>query len=365
MILLKVIIFVFLLLFALIFAYYNLQSVKVSLPGYSLEIPLFFIIFASFLLGFLIAYVLSEIKGFGWRRYGDKLRKGLVELWKGYPGRAEGELSRLLDREEVTPLYIKALSELGKTPSLYLQRYSQGIVETMLAENMFRHDRLRAKDLLEKALGKNWENLRARRLLRSLYFIDGEKEKALELQKNILSDSEKALKKEEKRVLASMIASIKGVEASEELEKLPPTPLSLAVLAGDQDSKRRKKYISKAFSEGMHNEVLLILMDRNNLTPETLEVVEENRDKIDVSVLSLLYMGVGRYEKLEELKESLPNPIRLVIDKGLEEGRECYRDLVSLLHMWECSSCGRWYSSFTPVCVNCLKWNRLKVKGGS
>ncbi len=365
MIVIRIVLFVAFLLFALLFAYYNLESVKLSFLNYTYELPLFLLVFVSFIAGFLIAFFLGEIRGLGLRRYAERVRRGLAYLWRGYPSRAETELSKILNREEVFPLFLKALKGQGRRPSGDLQRYSGGIAETALAEEIFREDRDRAKDLLEKALGKEWGNLRARRLLRGLFFLEGEGEKALELQRSLASDCERSLRDEERKVLASVLAEVEGESALSELEKLPPTPVSLALLSSVPDQKRRRKNFSRSFGEGVHNEVLMILVERNALTPEVIELVEDNRDRFNPQVLALLYMDVGMYEKLEGLKAQLPEPIKLVVDLGTEGGTACQKSVRSLLRIWECLSCGREHRSYTPVCPGCLEWNKLRVKGGS
>lgn len=365
MMLVKVVLLIVLLILALIFAYFNLQSVKVSFFRFSYEVPLFLTVFASFIMGFLIAYIVSEIKGLKWKRYSEKLSKALESLWTGYPEKARGELAKLIDREEVTPLYAKAMKELEREASVYLQRYSLGIVETTIAEDVFRRDIDRAQDLLEKALGKNWKNLKALRMLRSVYYMRGEQEKAIDLQRKLIQESEKPLKELEKKVLASMLAQSKGVDALKEIEALPLTPSSLAILCSHPEGKERRKAAALMFQEGMQNEALLVIISKNLLTPEVIEKVEENRDKVDVSVLALLYLSVGMYEKFNELKDYLPAPIKNLTSKGYGEDRECYRELLSLVRLLECEECGKEYSHYSPLCVNCLNWNKLKTKGGS
>ena len=357
MIVLRVILLVLILVAALLFAYYNLEEVEIKLPGHSLKTPLFLSLLISFASGFLLAYIFIELRSFGARRYGERLRRALRKLWTGRYTEAEAELSKLLESEEIVPLYVDLLERLGREPSLYLERYQLGIVETSLAGKAFRRNPGRAKSLLEKALGKNWENLEARRLLRSVYFLEGEFEKSLDLQRSLVRDSERQLREEERKVLASMLAEVKGEEALQEIEKLPLTPASLALLVRSSDVKKRKKFISKMFQLGLQNEVVLILTERNGLFPELLEAVEERRERFSRVVLASLYASLGMQERLESLKESLPRPIRTFIS-GDAEDREC-------LMLWECSECGKEHSRYTPLCGNCLDWNKLKTKGGS
>jgi len=348
MIVIRIVLFVLILILALIFAYYNLTVVELNLFNYSYEIPLFLALFVSFISGFIAAYLLAEARGFGLRRYAERVRKGMLNLWKGYPSKAEGDFSRLLNHEEILPLLITALKEQGRKPAIDLQRYESGIAETALAQILLREDREKTRDLLEKALG-------------GIFFLDGEVEKALELQRSIVSDCERSVKEEERRILASILAESGGEESAGELEKLPPAPLSLAVLSSLKDHRRRRKHFSRSFSEGIQNEVLMILVERNTLSPEIVEAVEDNRERFSPETLAMLYLNVGMYEKLEGLKESLPEPIKLVVRWGAEE---CGKQVLSLLKMWECSQCGREYALYTPVCNSCFEWNKLRIRGG-
>ena len=359
----KLLLLLVLLVLTVLFAYFNLTKVKLSFFNLSYELPLFLVVFLSFGTGLLLAVLLQGIRGTELRRYGERLRKALVNLYTGYPVKSRSELLKLLDREETVPLYFNASKLLSEEPSVYLQKYSLGIVETEKALELFKKDRERAKDLLEKALGKNWDNLRARRLLRTIYYLEKETKKAIDLQRQIVEDSEKALKKREKSILADLLAELNGEGAVDEVEKLPPTPLALAVLIGSSDKK--EKYVRRMFEEGLQNETLDLLIAKNLLSPEVIEEVERNREQVSSLILANLYASVGMYERLGALKEKLPVPIRVIIDKGYWEDRECYREVLSCVPVFECDECGKEYGSYTPVCGNCLTWHRLKIKGGS
>jgi len=349
----KTILFLAFLLLVVLFTYYNPQEVELRFLNYSLKTYLFLSLILSFIGGFLLAYLYSELKHLRACRQSKRFKDALIELWTGRYAEAEAELSKVLE-EEVVPLYLQALERLGKEPSLYLQKYNLGIAETALARRLFKEDRNRAKALLEGALGKNWGNLEARRLLRSIYFLEGEFDKGIELQRSLVEDSERRLREEEKSVLASMLAEARGEEALPEIEKLPLTPSSLALLVSSKDLKR--KYLPKMFELGLQNEVVLILTERNLLSLELVEVVEDRKKEMSQSVLAVLYVSLGIRDRLEDLKENLPPPIKVITLKGLE-GWEC-------VSLWECSSCGKDYRRYAPMCENCLSWNKLKVKGG-
>ena len=356
---LKMLFFFTLLALTLLFAYQNIDSVSVSFLKYRVEIPLFLALLVSFVLGFVLSYVAVGFTTMGAKNYARRMKRALLSLWLGQNSDAEKEFSKLLNYEETVPLFGEALRALGKSPQVYLQKYGLGIAETYMAGEILKKDRRRAKDLLEKALGKNWDNLSARRMLRSVYFLEGEFEKAIDLQRNILKDTDKKLREVEKRILASILARGKGDEALGELEKLPPTPASLSLLSVSGEPKGRKKYILRAFEEGLQNEVVLILTEENRVVPELVEVVEEKSSHLSPTVLALLYGSVGMHTKLEKLTPSLPPEVRAVYEK-----KDLCKELVSLLKLWECGVCGKEYSSYSPLCENCLSWDKLRVKGG-
>ncbi len=358
MIVLKVFTLLALVFIALLFAYFNLSPVKVSLLGKEYSLPLFGVVLVSFVAGFLSSYVILGIKLLGWKLYGMRLRNGLIHMWTGYPDRASREFSKLLNREEVIPLYIESAKLLGRKTAFYMQKYSLGIVESYSARELIATDLDRAKELLEKALGKNWKNLYARRLLVGVYFLKGEGEKAMSLQRELVADTEKSLREKQLGALASLIAEVKREDARDELASLPITPCSASVLLTTGEKKKVERYFSELLNRNMHNETLVLLIERGQLTPEVIHVVEKHRDKLKPLALLLLYMEVGMYEKLEGVKDALPEKLRRI----LSSERECGRELISYLQLFECTWCGKEYNKYSPLCPNCFEWNSLKLK---
>ncbi len=346
---LKVVLFVALLVVALVFAYYNMEPVKIKLLGRAVETPLFLVILVSLFGGFLTTYIFSELRVLYLRRRKGKTEKALRDLWTGYPEKAEKGLKSLIGDEEFVPLYLESLKEQGKVLEVKMERYKLGIAEVFLAEKVLREDPKRAKELLEKALGKNWGNLRAKRLLRSLYFIEGEHKKAVDLQRSLVEQVKGKQKEEELKVLSSMLSWSLKEEALEEIEKLPKTVSSLALIVSSSDEDKGAKVFQSAVEKGMGNELLALLWERKALTPKILEVTWSKKEKFDPLLLATLCKEMGMREKLEELKDLLSEPI--------DEEQGC-KDL------WVCGECGMRYGSYTPVCEVCLSWNRLKIKGG-
>ena len=356
----KVFLFVVALMITLVFAYYNMEDVKLKFLNYSLEMPLFLALLVSLSVGFLLAYLVSEIRIFSLRRYRDRVRKALRNLWTGYPRKAENALKGLASSEEMVPLYLMSLKDQNKHPEINTENYRTGIAETFLAETFLRQDLKRAKDLLEKALGKNWDNLRAKRLLRSIYFLEGEHQKAVDLQRSLISAVESGLREEEEKVLASMISESLGEKALDEVERLPKTLSSLALIISRSEEDKGAKIFQKALDQGMGSDLLAVLWERRSLTPRILEITWERREDFDPDLLVLLYADMGMVERLEGLKERISPPIRFFTERDWEVCKE----LLKVVDIWACGECGMEYRSYTPVCVGCLAWNRLKIKGG-
>ena len=361
MIVARIVIFVILLILILIFAYSNLSSVDVNLFGFKFRAPLFLILLVTIGLGFALAYGYTELKGAGLARYSKRLRNALINMATGKFSRAEDDLKRLTSREEILPLYSEVLREQGKSITLYYDKYSLGIAETVVAESIYREEVDRAVDLLERAVGKNPENLRAKRMLRSLYFIRGDIDKAIDLQRSIIKESEKEDRKGEERILTEMVACSGNGKESESKRGWLCYYLSQI---SNNNGKRAKKVFSRALSEGLGNEVLRLAQERGVLSPDILTFVTENEDRFYPSILGLLYLQVGRADRLEDLKENLPEPIKLLIEEGEQIRGECFKELLGMIRVWKCQNCGAELSKYSPVCENCLHWNTLRVKGG-
>ena len=361
MIVTRIVIFVIFLILILIFAYSNLSLVEVNFFGFKFNSPLFLILLVTTGLGFALAYGYTELKGSGLARYSKRLRNALINIGTGRFSKAEDDLNKLTSREEILPIYSEVLREQGKSITLYYDKYSLGIAETVVAESIYKEDIERAIDLLEKALGKNPENLRAKRMLRSLYFIKGEIDKAIDLQRDLIRESLKEDRKKEERVLTEMIAC--SGNGKEPESKTGWLCYYLSQISGS-NGKRAKKVFSRALSEGLGNEVLRLAQERGVLSPDILSFVTENEDRFYPSILGLLYLQVGRVDRLEDLKENLPEPIKLLIEEGEQIRGECFKEILGMIRVWKCQNCGAELSNYTPVCENCLHWNTLRIKGG-
>ena len=357
----KILLFIFLVVVVLIFAYYNLGSVEVKFFAFSFDLPLFVVIIGSLFIGFVIAYGYSELRGAALSKYSRNLRSALLNLSLGRYRKAEEHLKRILSREEVIPLYSEVLLEQDKDISLYYERYTMGISETMVAEAVFKKDINRSIDLLEKAVGKNWDNLRARRNLRSLYFLKGYVGRAVEMQRGIVSDSERSERKKEELILIEMLAWDGRDEALTARDGSVCFYLAKIQSGGN---KKARKIFGRAVEKGIGNEVLMLALERRDLYPEMLTYVGENESRFSPLILGLLYLQVGRQDRLEDLKENLPEPIKLLLKEGENTRGECLKELLQMMKVWRCTRCGAETKKYMPVCSNCLRWDSLRFKGG-
>ncbi len=346
MILIKVFLFVAFLVLALLFAYYNLQEVQITLFNYSFKAPLFAVVLGSLGLGLVISQLFNELRILRLKRYAGALKEGLYHLWTGFPSKARKDLGKISKNEEVLPLYLSAYREEGKKPSLYFQEFSEGIAETEVALEIFREDTERAKDLLEKAVGKNPKNLRAKRALVALYFLSGELEKAKKLQEEVISESEKPLKDKEKEIYGSILAH---EERGEDIDRYPPSAFTLAFLAFREGNKKGIRYLEIAMERDLHNEVLMVSLEKGWVSQVLMEFLEEKKDSFDPSVLTVFYHGLGMTDKAETLMDKVPEELLKMLKAGC------------IPNLWVCGYCGKEFSSFRVLCENCLSWNKLRI----
>ena len=364
MITFRLVLYAFLIVFLVTFAYYNLTTVVFRLFDLSIEAPLFLFLLSAFGLGLVTALGYSQLKGVTLSNFAGALKEGLRYFGLGNYTKAESRLSRLSGREEILPLLWEILKKEGKVLSIDPDRYEEGIAETLLAESLWKKDIDRAIDLLEKALGKNFHNLRARKMLRSLYFLKGDIEKSLEIQKTIIKDSEKQDRAKEKMIYAEILASQEQESLPKEIEKTGDIHLiATSLILEKGKGKIAKQALKNAFARGLQDDLLLFLLEKNLITTEVLEAIGEREEDIGADVLALLYLSIGRVERAKELEDRLSEPIKLIVREAQERGN-LLREMVKVIKVWRCSSCGVEYNNYSPVCCNCLEWASITTKGG-
>jgi hypothetical protein len=73
---------------------------------------------------------------------------------------------------------------------------------------------------------------------------------------------------------------------------------------------------------------------------------------------------LGLFSKVKPLLEGLPDYYRALATSSLshrEEDRMCARVLEEALKPWECV-CGTRHKEYTPMCANCIRWNKIELK---
>ncbi|WP_461830231.1 hypothetical protein [Aquifex sp.] len=349
----KTLIFLAFLIFAIAFTYYNLQTAEVNFYEYSFKIPVFILVFASFGLGLLFPVFYYTLRENALRKREEQVYTFLSLFWRNYLGKALPIFRKYLFREEFVPFYIKIKKEFKEAPDIRLDLYRKGIVETALAEEKIPKDMDGARILLENALGKNYRNLKAKRLLRSIYLLKKNLDKAEELQREILVEIEDERRPHEQRALSTVLAE-KYLEEKDslylkELWQLPISKLSGAVLASVEGAE---SIFEAANNLGILNEVIKIMEEKNLLDVNLLSLIENYRARIYDDVLYYVYQRINMQEQANNLNLKHPE-LKLVKGKG--------RKFLSLVRIWVCEDCGKEFKSFSSVCPNCLAINSFKI----
>ena len=349
----KTLFFLVFLIFAIAFTYYNLQSAEVKFYNYSFKIPVFVLVFMSFGFGLFFPVLYYTFRENAFRKKEEQIYFFLSSFWRGYLGRALSIFRRYLSREEFVPFYIKIKREFKEPIDIQLDLYRKGIVETALAETKIPDDIDGARILLENALGKNYRNLKARILLRSIYLLKENLEKAEELQREILAEVEEERRVYEQRALSTILAEKYLKEKDgvylKELWQLPISKLSGAVLASVEGAEN---IFEAASNLGILNEVIKIMEERNLLDVKLLGLIENYRSQIYDDVLYYVYQRINMQEQANSLNLQHPE-LKLVKGKG--------KKLLSLVRIWKCQECGQEFKKFSSVCPNCLKVNSFTI----
>lgn len=349
----KTLIFLVFLIIAITFTYYNLQTAEVRFHDYSFKIPVFALVLGSFGLGLILPTLYYTFRESALRKREDQIFTFLSLFWRGYLGRAITIFRKYLNREEFVPFYIKIKEAFKEPIDMQLDLYRKGIVETALAEIKIPKDLDGARILLENAIGKNYKNLKARILLRSIYLMRKNLEKAEELQREILTEIEEERRVQEQRALATILSekylNEKDNVYLRELWQLPLSELSGAVLASVEGAE---SVFEAASHLGILNEVIKIMEERNLLAPNLLNLIQNYKAQIYDDILYYIYQRLNMHEQANDLNIKHPD-LRLIKGKG--------RKLLSLVRIWRCEECGKEFKNFNSVCPNCLSINSFKI----
>ncbi len=375
MILLKLLFLTALLLLVVAFSYFNTQEVSLKFLDYSFNLPLFGVVLGSFILGGTLPTLIYTFRNAYLRRRIERVEEALRNLWLGLGFKASGVFKRLASKEEVYfPLLLMAGGRIGDR--VLREEYSLGIAESSLAEELIREDRVKALELLEQALGKNWKNIRARKRLRDLYTVFGELERATDLQREVLGEVHKGERKFQEKILSALESFyLLGVEDYEGEPKFKSSPefyfFKIIALLKKEEERKASRLFEEAVNKGFGNEVLDMLMSAKRIEPAFMEIIDRQGERLSKELLCRLYIRLGMFERAQELKSEVSKTLATMVDVSsahTSQAKEIFILLKELYKPWRCSSCGKEHNYYRFICDNCLEWFNIKLiepKGGS
>ncbi|MFN3813028.1 MAG: DUF1049 domain-containing protein [Aquificaceae bacterium] len=375
----KVLLIVILTVAFLIFVIQHAYYVNLNLFGSTYAVPLFVIILFSLALGFLLPTVYFLVREVRLRSFIKNVGLGVLNLFNGYPSKAERDLSGPSKKEEwVSLLLAQALLQKDGIDKLEeLGVISTGGSLDALLGSMFLkgRDYQKAKDLFISSISRNPANLRALRGLRDLSFLEEDHQACIEYQQRVLKQCEKWEKEEEKRIMAEVFSHASEKLANrrrELLEKAMDTKKSFYVYAcwiqyllDEEDIKEVKRQIEKVFDANLQNQVFMVLSRREEHLANIIDILRERGDHLQPDVLARLYMKLNILTQLKDMLDKLSEPLKLMaltMESHRDVDRLC-NDVVSGLYKpWVCT-CGEYYNYYVPFCERCFSWGNIKLRG--
>jgi uncharacterized integral membrane protein len=360
----KLIFLILLIALFLVFVVQNTLIVEISFFNYKGYVPLFVLVLLSIFLGFLFAFFYFMPREWSLRRIAGDLKEGVERLNRGFFLKAEQSFQGNPLTETFACFGAYEREDINKLLSL-----SSPICALMLLKL---HSIEESQKRFERIIEQEPKNLLALKGLRDINFLKGNLKDAVELQEKVLKNCEKWDRENQKKILAELLASLyitsKDEGHAEKAFDFYRTPLtySARILAYADSGKERDaiKLFEKSFEDGFHNQILMILLRKEALLTKLMDVIERRRDQINTIVLALVYLRLGLFSKVKPLLESLPDYYRTLTvssSSHREEDRRCAKILEESLKAWECV-CGTRYKEYTPMCANCLRWNKIELK---
>jgi uncharacterized integral membrane protein len=360
----KLILLIFLIVLFLVFVFQNALIVEISFFNYKGYAPLFVLVLFSVFLGFLFAFFYFMPREWSLRRIVGDLKEGVERLNRGFFLKAEQSFQGNPFTETLACFGAYEREDINKLLSL-----SGPICASMLLKL---HHIEESQKRFERIIEQEPENLLALKGLRDINFLKGNLKDAVELQERVLKNCEKWEREHQKKIMAELLASLyitsKDVDYAEKAFDVYRTPLtySARILALADSGKEREaiKLFEKSFEDGLHNQILMLLIGKEALLTKLMDIIERRRDQINTIVLALVYLRLGLFSKVKPLLESLQDYYRTLAISSLshrEEDRMCAKILEESLKAWECV-CGTRYKEYTPMCANCLRWNKIELK---
>ena len=348
----------------LVFVAQNSILVEVSFFNYRGYTPVFVLVLISVLVGFLIAFLYFLPREIKLKGTIDNLREGVKSLNRGFLLKAEQHFQKDSLLEPLLCLSLYEREETSKMLSLKSPLSAHMLLKLGLLEQ--------AEERFKKTLEIDQENLLALKGLRDISFLKGEIAKSVEYQERVLKLCEKWDKENQKRVLAELLAVLwktnKEVETAERAFDLYKTPLTYSVrirsLFSVEKDKEALRLFGKSIEENLQNEVLILLSEEETTLTKLMDLIQRKEPQIEKTVLLLTYLRLGLFSKAKSLLDEVSDYYRCLATLFMshrEEERMCAKALEDVLYLWECA-CGVRYKEYTPLCPNCLKWNKLELK---
>ncbi|WP_333784017.1 lipopolysaccharide assembly protein LapA domain-containing protein [Thermocrinis sp.] len=348
----------------LVFVAQNSILVEVSFFNYRGYTPVFVLVLISALIGFLIAFLYFFPREIKLRGTVDNLREGAKSLNRGFLLKAEHHFQKNSLLEPLLCLSLYEREETSKMLSLKSPLSAYMLLKLHLLEQ--------AEEKFKRTLETDQENLLALKGLRDISFLKGETDRSVEYQERVLKLCEKWDKENQKRVLAELLAFLwrtnKEVETAEKAFDLYRTPLTYSVciisLFDQEKKKDATKLFEKSFEDNLQNEVLTLLLAEEPTLTKLMDVIQKREQQISKVVLLMIYLRLGLFSKVKSLIDDVPDYYRclaMLFMSHRDEERTCAKAFNDLLYLWECT-CGVRYKEYTPLCPNCLKWNKLELK---
>jgi uncharacterized integral membrane protein/tetratricopeptide (TPR) repeat protein len=360
----KLIFLILLIALFLVFVFQNALIVEISFFNYKGYAPLFVLVLLSIFLGFLFAFFYFMPREWSLRSVVGDLKEGVERLNRGFFLKAEQSFQGNPLTETFACYSAYEREDINKLLSL-----SSPICAFMLLKL---HRIEESQEKFERIIEQEPENLLALKGLRDINFLKGNLKDAVELQERVLKNCEKWEREHQKKIMAELLASLyitsKDEGHAEKAFDVYRTPLtySARILAFADSGKERDaiKLFERSFEDGFHDQILVILLRKEALLTKLMDIIERRREQINTVVLALVYLRLGLFSKVKPLLESLPDYYRTLAISSLshrEEDRMCARVLEEALKAWECV-CGTRHKEYTPMCANCIKWNKIELK---
>jgi tetratricopeptide (TPR) repeat protein len=348
----------------LVFVVQNAVIVEISFFNYKGYAPLFVLVLFSVFIGFLFAFLYFMPREWSLGRVVGNLKEGVDRLNRGLFLKAEQSFQGNPLTEAFACFGAYEREDINKLLSL-----SSPICAFMLLKL---HHIEEAQEKFERIIEQEPENLLALKGLRDINFLKGNLKDAVELQERVLKNCEKWERENQKKIMAELLASLyitsKDGNYAEKAFDVYRTPLtySARILAYANSGKERDaiKLFERSFEDGFQDQILMILVGKEALLTKLMDVIESRKNQMNTIVLTLVYLRLGLFSKVKPLLESLPDYYRTLAISSFshrEEDRMCAKILEESLKAWECV-CGTRYKEYTPMCANCLRWNKIELK---